>query len=216
MAHASSHGGGAGTTDAEPAQEPTPKLDAKAQAKLDKALEDARMHTRMGKNKDAIKAYDRALAIDPNNLSVQDARAWALLDAKRFDEAVTAFQPLVEDKKYFETAIMGLAKAHTGSGDKAAAEAAYKQYLANVPNGPMTDNVIEAIAALKSADTKVSKRAKDRRPKRDDRKRNGKRDKKKGDDKPKDTTASNDTPEPAPEPAKKDPEKFEGAPVPDL
>ncbi len=91
---------------------------------------------RKGSVKKALQAYDRALALQANDVEALTGKGLCHLDAGSFLAASNWFRRALKKNNRFADAIMGLAEAYRYSGRKQQAAKYYQRYLDVMPNGP--------------------------------------------------------------------------------
>lgn len=96
----------------------------------------AAAQVRRGNFDDAVQAYDRMLALQPDNHELQSERGWALLQAGRADEAVLQLESVLAAQPELPMARVHLAMACLRKGRAADAIAGYRIFLDRHPEHP--------------------------------------------------------------------------------
>jgi tetratricopeptide (TPR) repeat protein len=89
-----------------------------------------------GSFEDAVRDYDRALALDPKNVGLHFARGVALRQARRFDEAFKEFELVEKESKDYPGLALERGNLYEASGRSEEALRAYEAALAVAPEDP--------------------------------------------------------------------------------
>jgi len=106
-------------------------------------------YRRLGRTQDAIRAYDRALEIEPRLVGARNNRGYALLASGRLTEAEADFRRTLEMEPMFPMAHSNLGLLFLMRGDLPAAEAALQEALRLSPRDPETFARLGDVAAKK-------------------------------------------------------------------
>ncbi len=88
---------------------------------------------RIGK---ALKAYDKALELKPEDIEALTGKGLCLLDNGSYGMAITWFRRALKKNPRFADAIMGLAESYKYQGNTEQARIFYQRYLDVLPGGP--------------------------------------------------------------------------------
>ncbi len=100
-------------------------------------LAEANMWRRRNRNvpSKAVAAYDEALKLLPDNVEVVFPRMQALIEAERYDEALSAGKSLLDRKDIAPSVMAVMAIAHVKSGDVPAAESEFSAAIKAAESG---------------------------------------------------------------------------------
>jgi len=84
----------------------------------------------------ALKLYEQALEIEPEDPDALTGMAWCYLDMDQPDAAIATFKQVLTKAPRLSDAHMGIAEAYRQKGSKRDAVKHYKAYLDIMPNGP--------------------------------------------------------------------------------
>jgi predicted Zn finger-like uncharacterized protein len=84
----------------------------------------------------ALKAYDKALELKPEDVEALNGKGLCHLDNGSYGMAITWFRRALKKNPRFADAIMGLAESYKYQGNKEQARTYYQRYLDVLPGGP--------------------------------------------------------------------------------
>jgi len=89
-----------------------------------------------GRIGNALKAYDKALELKPEDIEALTGKGLCLLDNGSYGTAISWFRRALKKNPRFADAIMGLAESYKYQGNTEQARIYYQRYLDVLPGGP--------------------------------------------------------------------------------
>jgi len=102
-----------------------------------------------GRSKEALDAYDQALALQPDDIEATTGTGFCYLDMGSYGSAIGAFKKALKRNPSYADAIMGLAESYKYQGNKDEAVKYYQRYLDVLPNGPEASVAKRNLSELK-------------------------------------------------------------------
>ncbi len=99
--------------------------------------------------KEALAAYDAALALKAEDVEALTGKGQCLMDIGAYPAAMALFQRALRSHPRYGDALIGLAEAHKRQGNNSEAVNYYQKYLDLMPDGPDAALAIENINELK-------------------------------------------------------------------